>query len=160
MNTYSQFKPTGFDPAGAFLPERQDWFVCEVARNRDSGIRSVSNFESSVKILEGLDPEGNDHEVHRFGHWGNGWFEIILVRPGTEAAKEADKIEAALCDYPILDDSDYSDRENQAIEQYWFNCTLKERVELCSKYNASIFAARRDSVPNDDVYSYIRDRID
>lgn len=55
--------------------------------------------------------ETSDYETHRFGHWGPGWFEIIVVRPGSACHREAQAIAAAVSDYPVLDESDLSQRE-------------------------------------------------
>lgn len=155
MKTYAQFQPTGFDRRGAFLPERQDWFVVPVSRNRDSGPLYESNFEAALKKLGG---ESETVEVHRFGHWGPGWFEIIIVAPGTKAEKTAQEIEGSLENYPVLDEDDFSAREWESASQGWDNCSLKERVDLCREAGISIFAARREEIPSDDS-GYIFDRL-
>lgn len=56
----------------------------------------------------------SDFETHRFGHWGPGWFEIIVVRPGSACHREAQAIAAAVSNYPVLDESDYCEREHEA----------------------------------------------
>lgn len=56
----------------------------------------------------------SDFETHRFGHWGPGWVEIIVVRPGSACHREAQAIAAAVSDYPVLDESDYSRREYES----------------------------------------------
>ena len=114
MQRYGDFQPTGHDPRGLGLQDQQDWLVLPTGRTRDSEEREVSNFETAMKILSPDDEDGDDVETHRFGHWGPGWFEIIIVRPGTAAAERAEDIEAALDSYPILDDEDCSRREWEA----------------------------------------------
>jgi len=42
MTTYSDYAPTPYDRSGAFLPERQDWMVAPVSRNRDSGVLDIA----------------------------------------------------------------------------------------------------------------------
>lgn len=127
MKAYREFRPTGFDPSGLALEDQQDWLVVPVNRARDSGCVDESNFDAALKILGG---EGDDVEVHRFGHWACGWFEIIIVRPESAAAKEACDIEAALDHYPILDDSDLSERETEAADRVWRDCyTVAARIE-------------------------------
>ena len=116
MHTYSTFRPTGFDTAGLALDDRQDWLVLPCSRNRDSDCLAESNFAAALKSLGG---EGADVEVHRFGHWACGWFEVIIVRPCSEAEKEATRIEDALEDYPILDESDHSERELAEADRVW-----------------------------------------
>jgi hypothetical protein len=136
MEPYSEHQPTGFDRAGAFLPDRQDWLVAPVSRTRDSDIHSESNFEA---FLKGLGGEGDDVEVHQFGHWACGWYEIIIINPAAEATlASARDMEAALEDYPVLDEEDISNREHEAEQESWgswgrkdFIKALKRRVEEC-----------------------------
>lgn len=116
MQTYAEFRPTGFDAAGAFLDDRQNWLVVPVSRTRDTGPFEESNFETALEMLGG---ESEDVEVHRFGHWGPGWFELILVAPETDAAKKAEDIEASLENYPVLDDEDLSEREWDDFVESW-----------------------------------------
>lgn len=140
METYSKFAPTGFDPAGAFLDDdRQDWLVVPVSRTRDTGPLEESNFDAALEMLGG---ESDDVEVHRFGHWGPGWFEIIIVRPGSEAETAAKEIESRLEDYPLLDEDDASERETEAANDVWRDCyNVKERVRYIRK-NRSQFEFR------------------
>jgi hypothetical protein len=150
MQRYHDFQPTGFDCKGLALPDQQDWLVVPVARNRDSGCLDESNFAVALKCLGG---ESDTVQVHRFGHWANGWFEIIIVQPGTPAAKEAESIEASLSDYPVLDDSDFSDREYAYAETVWSNMRLRDRVEMAPKYGYHVMASRRDVLPQCDKFS-------
>ena len=135
MNPYKKHRPTGFDPAGAFLDEdRQEWLVVRVSRNRDSDCIAESNFHS---FLEGLGGESDDVEVHRFGHWGPGWYEIIIINPKASAIVAlAQEMEDALEDYPVLDEQDLSERESKAEQEAWdswarrdFSSDLKHKVE-------------------------------
>jgi len=146
---YQEFQPTGFDSRGLGLPDRQDWRVLEsVSRTRDSSLLAESNFEVACNIL-GEENE-DSYEVHRFGHWGPGWFEIIIINPGNRAAMAAaDDIERALADYPVLDDSDYSRRQYEAVQETWAQASIKDRLYYLSRSGGgcSMFAARRDEVP-------------
>lgn len=111
MITYKEFQPTSFDCKGLGLPDRQDWLVAPVGQNRDSEALYRSNF---IVVYEDLIKYGyDDVEIHRFGHWGPGWFEIILVRPNTEAAKIAEEWECALSDYPVADEMHLSQLESE-----------------------------------------------
>jgi hypothetical protein len=117
MRKYSEFQPTGFDCRGLSLIDQQNWLVLGVAQNRDSDILSLSNFAEALKMLGG---ESETVQVHRFGHWANGWFEIILINPDdAKAVKTADDIESALAGYPVLSDEDYSEREYADYQQSW-----------------------------------------
>jgi len=78
-----------------------------------------------------LGGEGEHVEVHRFGHWGPGWIEIILVDPGHyHTLWTAGEIVCSLADYPVLDEEDWSEREFEAAGETWEQCfNDKERIE-------------------------------
>jgi hypothetical protein len=95
-----------------------------------------SNF---AVLLKAVGRESKDVDVHRFGHWGPGWFEIILVRPGSEAETIADDCEAALADYPVLDDYDYSQREQETYLTHWFDWGAQDFVrDLQIKFHGEL----------------------
>jgi len=146
VTLYKDWSPTTFDHRGAFLrdPPRGNWIVVPVCRTRDTGPLEDSNFETALEILGG---EGDRVEVHRFGHWGPGWFEIILVHP--RLVYQVEEIQRSLEDYPILDESDYSEREWNRATEYWSGMGTRERMDWCKQYDVSIFAARRDEIPSD-----------
>jgi hypothetical protein len=143
---YKDYAPTGFDRKGAFLHDQSDWYVSPCIQTRDSGPLDQSNFETALEILGG---ESSYVEVHRFGHWGPGWFEIIIVKP--TAKKTVQKLQSiydSLADYPLLDEMDYSKREWEEKTRIWNDCyNLGERIELCQKHGESIFAARHETIP-------------
>ena len=135
MVKYKEFQPTEFDSKGSFLNDnRQEWFVIPVGQNRDSKPFDVSNFTMALKLLGG--ERTNIVEVCRFGHWGPGWFEIIIVNPKAgRTLKIAQKIEADLEDYPVLDDDDLSEREAVEADEIWESCYgWKERIEYIREY--------------------------
>lgn len=69
-----------------------------------------SNWEGLLACLTEKDPDGNDYQVCSFGHWVTP-YRMVMVKPGSEAHREAERIIAALADYPVLDDEDFSERE-------------------------------------------------
>lgn len=105
---YRNFKPTAFDHHYN-IENRENWLLVPVSQNRDSDTLEKCNFESALKILGG---ESETVEVHRFGHWGPGWFEIILVDPSR--LNDVEEIESALESYPVLDEEAYSEAEFEA----------------------------------------------
>jgi len=155
MTTYSDYAPTAYDRKGAFLPDRQDWLVASVSRNRDSGVLDNSNFTIALKWLGG---ESDTVEVHRFRHWACGWYEIILLHPSkTEALR---RIEDALENHPVLDEDHHAQAEHDAIEEVWSAMSLRERITFATQNGRSIFAARRgpfdcNSASGDAVYRLI-----
>lgn len=76
---YANYTPSGYDPQGAFLPDRQDWIVAPISRTRDTAdALTIANWKAQLTLLGG---ESETVELHRFGHWACGWFEIVLVHP-------------------------------------------------------------------------------
>ena len=136
MKPYKAFRPTVFDPKGLGLAEQQEWLLLEaVSQNRDSKPLEQSNFAAALFLLGG---ESDTVEVHRFGHWGPGWFEIILIDPAaTDKIAIAQEIEAGLADYPVLDEEDLSRREHEEASQIWANCYRpQERIAYIRRYRS------------------------
>jgi hypothetical protein len=134
MQTYKDYSPTGFDVAGLGCEDRQDWFVAPCGTNRDADALTRANFKDLTAILERIDPELEDHETHRFGHWACGWFEIVLVRPGSEAAEECGQIEDGLADYPVICEETFSAEEREEADSVWQDCySYSERVAYIRK---------------------------
>ena len=133
METYAEFRPTGFDPRGLALDDQQNWLVVPVSQTRDSGPLDRSNFAAA---LAGLGDEGPTVEVHRFGHWACGWFEIIIIDPlDTTALKIAEDIERALMDYPVLDDEDYSNTQHAEYLESWDNYAARDFAKELQRWN-------------------------
>lgn len=145
---YGDWRPTSFDSRGLGLPDRQTWKVLPVTQTRDSGPLARSNFRTAVASLRTADPSGDGYEVHRFGHWGPGWVEIVLIDPDGPAATEAAEIVASLESYPVLSDEDYSELLSETAWDAWQNMGTRDRIRACARYRVSIFAARRDDVPD------------
>ena len=116
MQPYREYRPTGFDAAGLNLNDRQGWFVLGLSITRDSGPHDLSNWHTAIDELGG---ESDDVEIHNFGHWACGWFDIILIRPGSKAESIGYDIERSLEDYPLLDEDDASDREYAEYYESW-----------------------------------------
>lgn len=115
MSTYSEFKPTVFDNH-IEIEDRENWLVAPVSQTRDSSTFDKCNFQAALEMLGG---ESDTVEVHRFGHWGPGWFEIIIVDPSRE--DDVDGIHHALANYPVLDDSKLSEMETEDEDEAWKN---------------------------------------
>lgn len=161
MEQYKDFRPTQFD-SHIELEDREDWYVLNVGQTRDSDCLSVSNFETAQKILGEKIPGNKEYcehvEVHRFGHWGPGWFEIILVHPSLKEIGE--EIENRLEDYPILDEDDFAERELEAESEAWELWGRREMAELLQKE----FGLSESTVDwfeqNDRMFSLYRDSSD
>jgi hypothetical protein len=123
------------------------WLVAPVGLNRDSKALERSNWAVVTADIHSVPCSHADTEIHRFGHWACGWFEIMLIRPGTPAADCAEAWENALSDYPVASDEHYSELESREVYECWSRMSLKDRVYECQRARVSVFAARRDEVP-------------
>ena len=77
-------------------------------------ILDQSNWSTIQRELEKVDPDGNDHSVASFGHWATP-YELMRIKAGTEAHAVAERLMARYANHPVLDESDFSDRETQAF---------------------------------------------
>ena len=148
LKRYRNWSPTQFDTKGLNLEDRQDWFVAPVILTRDSGALERSNFQVVRNDLEVIDENSiinkhglrsgftqSDIEVHRFDHWGPGWFEIILVRPDSKVAESAVDWACSLSDYPVASDEHYSAVEQEEADETWRKCySDRERLEYIKKH--------------------------
>ena len=113
-------------------PKDEFWadFVILVSQNRDSEILDQSNFQCALEQLGG---ESKDVVVGHFGHWACGWFELLLVNPKSKKIKKAYEIHKSLQNYPVLDESDFSDRENENYSDF-ARATKKDLAKAISKW--------------------------
>lgn len=161
MQKYKDYQPTEFDRSGLGIlhnmKDQANWFVPDISQTRDSGCLTRSNFECFQKHLEKIEDEGNTWQIHRFGHWACGWFEIFTIKPGSEAETLARETENALENYPVIDEEHFCELEEEEASETWQGMDISERVELIQRLEPrydgkpiSIFSARRDYFPNDD----------
>lgn len=110
---------------GYDLDDSDNWALVYTS-NRDSGLLDQSNEQAINKTLEKY-TEGDDPDLvfETHSHWAVGHvdgFSIRVYRPDgsiTPAFEELCKIQERLDDYPLLDESDYSERELEAtLENY------------------------------------------
>lgn len=141
--------------AGGHWP---DYFVF-LGQHRDSNALDRSNFECGLRELGG---ESETVLVVRKGHWAVGWTEWVAIHESdAEALEIADDLAGALTDYPVLDETHYSDLEWNEAWGYWERENLEHRIELCRGADISIFAARRDDVypadPDGRLFDVLRE---
>jgi len=134
--------------------EWSEYFVF-LGQSRDSSALERYNFECGLEALEG---ESETVIVVRERHWAVGWVEWIAIHESdTAAIVRAEGMLCALEDYPVLDETHFSELEWSEAENYWQQLPIRYRVELCAEAGVSIFAARRDYIPSDDS-GYIFER--
>lgn len=133
--------PSGWDSRANYVGQSAfpGWY-CVVTQNRDSDTLTRSNFRSALKTLGG---ESDTVAVHRFGHWACGWWEALAVQSGTPAFTIAEGIAEALDNYPVVDESDWSELETEEANQVWRDCyTVPERIAYIRKASPGEFEFR------------------
>jgi hypothetical protein len=134
-----------------------DYFSSGVGRTRDSKPLEESNFRCMLRALGGESPTVI---VVRESHWLCGWIEWIAIHESDETALQtADKIAGELKDYPVIDEDDFSDVEYQQVVDWWSGEPLRYRIRLCADEGCSIFAARRQFNPPEDVFNALRENL-
>lgn len=126
-----------------------------LAVTRDSDPIDRSNYRVARALLDAVEyeewtgetlPLQEAHETH----WAVGWVRTILVHkdclPLVEAA---DHLRGQRDNYAVLDEDDLSALEWEIASEYWADLWIKERIALCARFQISLFAARRDTIPED-----------
>jgi hypothetical protein len=148
--------PTGYDSDANFIGYKPKGYVI-YSRNRDSSILENTNFDG---ILADLGGESDTVEVVRHRHWACGWIEYIVVSQESpaELLDQCVAIVQALDAYPIFNEDRYGEAQTEAIDRYWSELSIRERVTYCADNGESIFAARHDSIP-DRVFEQLMSEI-
>lgn len=103
-----------------------------VGRSRDSRVLERSNFDSALEHLGG---ESETVMIIGASHWACGWVESLRVHiKDPDKTREALKIIKFLEDYPVLDDSDYSEKEYEKQQEdfdYYKSDFMEAVLEFC-----------------------------
>lgn len=147
-------------PGHYFGATWEGWYPV-LGQTRDSDTLTRSNYRVALaRLREVAKGHETDHEDPterlqtvldtRCNHWACGWIETIYVWAGDDAAVEAaDSLLESLEGYPVLCEEDWGNLESEEAARYWEGMGIRERMEWCERYRVSIFAARRDEVPED-----------
>jgi hypothetical protein len=144
--------------------------VYAVAINADD-VLAESNWHAMLDMVNGAARDGFD-DVHDLGesHWGWGPIDVIYVRVRDECTGrftpawiEAVGALLALQDYPVLDESDYSDREYAAWESTVndaVDCAIRGHREDTDADRQAFYAllTRQDGLM--DTFGYPSDSVD
>lgn len=96
-------------------------FIVGLGQHRDSDLLDQSNF---TVLLDRLGGESDTVVVSRAGHWAVGWVETILVhQDDIKALTILMENLNSYATYPVLDDSDFSERE------YEYQCDYAEEAQ-------------------------------
>lgn len=129
------------------LESPNDWMI-HYTHNRDSRLLDLSNAEQIRQALEKY-TEGDDPDVveESHTHWAVGHvdgFSLRVFKDGeiTEAFRTLHDLMERLEEYPILDESDYSERETEAtaeniIDAAW---NLKDEYELPEDWHWEVYS--------------------
>jgi hypothetical protein len=124
-----------------------------IGQHRDSKRLDRSNFAVAQEILQDVAkayPEWKNESpmlVNPYeSHWAVGHTEWIGVHKDApvEVLKTAEWLLGKLEDYPILDETRYSDLEWKETSEYWESCSLSTRLEYLKEDSIPCFAARHD----------------
>jgi hypothetical protein len=111
------------------------YYSSGVGQSRDSDALERSNFVCMVRALGG---ESDTVQIVRESHWAVGWVEWIAIHQDDGAAlKIADDIVAELADYPVIDESHWSELEQEDADLTWQNCyNPQERIDYIRKHRS------------------------
>jgi hypothetical protein len=98
----------------------ETWKLGPCFLHRDAGLLEQSNARVFLRRLkEEVGEEGEDGtpwQVTRCGHWAVGWVEHLSYDGANEKIVSfLSKWDAALADYPVADEMDYSELEQEAL---------------------------------------------
>lgn len=130
----------------------EGYYVAPVTRNRDSSDLENSNWDAQWKILKELQkdiPDCDEYSpvVVSENHWACGWVEWVAIHESNvEAIREAERIAERLESYPVLDETDFSNREMESANQVWKDCYRdKERIRYIREHRRQFeFQSFRD----------------
>jgi hypothetical protein len=129
------------------IPDPDNWAIL-YTHNRDSGLLDLSNAEA---ISEALTPfaDSDDPDVvfESHSHWAVGHvdgFSIRVFKEGeiTDAFKTYHELVERLADYPVLDESDYGEREYEATVENITDAAwrLKGEYELPEGWECDVYS--------------------
>ena len=131
--------------------EWYDHYGSGCGRHRDSDALERANF---LAMLIALGFDGNENAPHwcpldgdgeptrvivRENHWAVGWVEWIAIHKSDDAGLMiADEVAERLQDYPIVDETLYSEIEDEDCRETWANCySPKERLAYLREHIGS-----------------------
>lgn len=119
--------PSGLDSLSNYMGEvpDSDW-LCVMTRSRDSDCLTESNWRVAIKMLGG---ESENVRIDRFGHWACGWWESLSVKDGSSSHSIGQDITEQIDSYPILDEDDFSELEEERAQEVWESFNDSERVQ-------------------------------
>lgn len=97
-----------FKSDACYWGEHRQWYIV-AATNRDADTINRSNFAVLLKLLGG---ESDTVKIEEASHWACGWVRYLIIDPlDRKALRTAILAHSAISDYPVLDESHWSDLE-------------------------------------------------
>lgn len=113
----------GLDSYSNYIGHDYAGWICFLVQTRDSNPLDRSNYETALDALGG-ETEGKV-ETRSVGHWDCGYFDQIMVKNDPKnivKIKKVLELKEFLEDYPVLDDSHFSDLEHEEAGETFENC--------------------------------------
>lgn len=159
MNVTDQLKEMEWEHPDSYGGHSPEGHYCVYSRNRESTILENCNYQSILNELKELDCETSGKKERpkvydfRAGHWACGWVEYIIIERDAHSAvlERACEILSALADYPVYNEVEYSNKQNEEIHDYWLRISLRERLAWCADVGTSIFSARHEAI-EENIY--------
>ena len=114
-------RPSYFGYYGDIEEMFHTWSLGPIILTRDSGILEVSNNNALMRHLSSDESLENDWTITHSSHWGPGWVDHLSFKAIDESGGPTRIFRVitawfnALSDYPVADESDYSEREYEAL---------------------------------------------
>ena len=151
--------PTGFDSRANYMGTLDyDEYHVVYCKTRDHGaVLTQSNWDL---LCEKLHAESdNGCEVLRFGHWGCGHYDLLIVSPDSPVLQLAQEIADSLESYPILCERHYSDMMCEAQTEAFRSIESDFMVELERKFQFETEDSFEDGcdladVSTEDLHNY------
>jgi hypothetical protein len=112
-----------------------EYYSSGVGQSRDSDCLERSNFICMLKALGG---ESETVIVVRENHWAVGWVEWIAIHESdSKALAVADDLKGKLDNYPVIDESHWSELESEEADLVWKDCYRpSERIEYIREHRS------------------------
>lgn len=135
----------GYQPEGEYVI---------AVKHRDSDLLTESNYDV---FREQLAPHTYEWEAT---HWAVGWVRYLMLKPDApqDVLEKAQELLDALQEYSVLDESDFTEREETRAQELWEDCSLEDRLWLIKDTELSQFCIRRSDFPRDDSGT-VQDRL-
>lgn len=134
MKTYTpKFLKLWALPSSYFGATWEGFYSSGFGQHRDSDCLARSNFRVAWKAISEVSERA---QIVSENHWAVGWVEWIAIPADDYAAlKVADECMAAVDNYPVLNDTDHSELEQEEANEVWASCySPKERIEYMRKF--------------------------